>query len=427
MSGSIDYVSFPCFAYERKGAALPDILGLRVSLTSLVVAIRDYMKSIRPGVIINMRCPIKASKERLRSWLRLHEHNSGDNEYSEDEDLFQQASPPTDSTPGSSEAIPNTGHQTRRPPASTNSTSASSNSAPTKSQTQATSFSSLASIPAKLKRTLSKRLQRPKQPPTPPFPAPPTLPPTNPPSQTSLIATLDALALSPPELDTLKRMELICHAANAARDRRSPHPQTTPSNTSSTNLNLNLHLRGGGASPSPPPFRRSRTDLLFTPPPPPASDSTRPSGMLWWLAGGRVSQHGRVPTVGELRVRREVEAANRRRVGFWGTVVGWRGVGRVGVLGDGGAGGGERGGGNEGEGGAGDAASVRSNMGSGLNDGGGGEGGDAEAARSKAGSAFGEDGVAAEGEDGGGWNGEGKDGEGDGKGEDGPGAAAKDM
>jgi hypothetical protein len=42
-----------------------------------------------------------------------------------------------------------------------------------------------------------------------------------------------------------------------------------------------------------------------------------------------------VPTVGELRVRKEVEQANRKIVGFWGTVLGVRRVGKVGMLQDG--------------------------------------------------------------------------------------------
>jgi hypothetical protein len=51
-----------------------------------------------------------------------------------------------------------------------------------------------------------------------------------------------------------------------------------------------------------------------------------------------------VPTVGELRVRREVEVANRRIMGFWGTVLGIRRVGKVGILPGDGAGGGIKGG-----------------------------------------------------------------------------------
>lgn len=52
-----------------------------------------------------------------------------------------------------------------------------------------------------------------------------------------------------------------------------------------------------------------------------------------------MSHKGKIPTTGELRVRREVEQANRSLVGFWGTVLGLRRVGTVGILpeGDGGA------------------------------------------------------------------------------------------
>jgi hypothetical protein len=55
-----------------------------------------------------------------------------------------------------------------------------------------------------------------------------------------------------------------------------------------------------------------------------------------------------VPTLGELRARREVEVANRRIVGFWGTVSGVRRVGKVGILGEG-DGGGDGGGGGDDE------------------------------------------------------------------------------
>jgi hypothetical protein len=64
-----------------------------------------------------------------------------------------------------------------------------------------------------------------------------------------------------------------------------------------------------------------------------------------------------VPTIGELRVRKEVEVANRRIVGFWGTVVGLRRVGKVGLLGDGG-GSGEGGGGGDGGGDGGSKVEV---------------------------------------------------------------------
>jgi hypothetical protein len=92
-----------------------------------------------------------------------------------------------------------------------------------------------------------------------------------------------------------------------------------------------------GAPPFPPPNPRA-----------PKQDSERPNSALWWLAGGKRSRGGQVPTIGELRVRKEVEEANRQIVGFWGTVVGLRRVGRVGLLDGGGNGSGGEG---EGEGG----------------------------------------------------------------------------
>lgn len=68
-----------------------------------------------------------------------------------------------------------------------------------------------------------------------------------------------------------------------------------------------------------------------------------------------MSHKGHVPTIGELRLRKEVERANRAMVGFWGTVLGVRRVGTVGILQDG------REGGEGSEGGAGvEVGSVKS-------------------------------------------------------------------
>lgn len=80
-----------------------------------------------------------------------------------------------------------------------------------------------------------------------------------------------------------------------------------------------LRLRGGGLRttlPSPPLRMRH-------------PDDARVDAITWWFAGGRKSRHGRFPTVGELRVRKEVEQANRAKVGFFGTLLGIRKVGRV--------------------------------------------------------------------------------------------------
>jgi len=147
----------------------------------------------------------------------------------------------------------------------------------------------------------------------------------------SLVPDLDSLTLSRAELNLIKHMEAARHAA---RTTPKTQQQTTP------NEAFDLHLRGGG-NDAEPRRRRRRTTL-----PPrnnsraPRPDSDRPDSVVWWLAGGKRSRGGKVPTIGELRVRKEVEEANRRFVGFWGTVVGLRRVGKVGLLGGGGGGGG---------------------------------------------------------------------------------------
>ncbi|OQO14439.1 hypothetical protein B0A48_01316 [Cryoendolithus antarcticus] len=91
-----------------------------------------------------------------------------------------------------------------------------------------------------------------------------------------------------------------------------------------------VHLRGGGDGEAPK--KRARTTL----PPPKAKtvlpDGARPHRLLWWLASGSVSRTGAPPTIGELRVRNEVELANREIVEFWGTAAGRRRVGKVGLV-----------------------------------------------------------------------------------------------
>jgi hypothetical protein len=155
-------------------------------------------------------------------------------------------------------------------------------------------------------------------------------------SDESLIAGLDVFALSRAELQLLKRMENVCRDARATRESRRQESVSYNS--------FDLHLRGGGGEDDGDGPRR-RTTL---PPPPntrtPRQDSERPNSVVWWLAGGKRSRGGQVPTIGELRVRKEVEQANRRIVGFWGAVTGLRRVGKVGLLGDGGGGGGSGGG-----------------------------------------------------------------------------------
>lgn len=105
----------------------------------------------------------------------------------------------------------------------------------------------------------------------------------------------------------------------------SPSSRTTTDVLSASSANLPaLRLRGGGRRttlPSPPP----RMQL---------PDDARIDATAWWLAGGRESRHGRLPTIGELRVRKEVEQANRSKVGFFGTLLGIRSVGRVALKGE---------------------------------------------------------------------------------------------
>ena len=145
------------------------------------------------------------------------------------------------------------------------------------------------------------------------------------------IASLDALALSQHEREVLSRMQLVCRSARAARERR-PRTRDWSDAYAINGVEPGLCLRGGGDDDDDVrPFRtpRRRTTLPVSEPVFPKADSARPPRGLWWLAGGR---KGQVPTVGELRVRKEVERANRRIVGFWGTVLGVRRVERVGIL-----------------------------------------------------------------------------------------------
>ncbi|GAB7328532.1 hypothetical protein MBLNU13_g00489t1 [Cladosporium sp. NU13] len=176
------------------------------------------------------------------------------------------------------------------------------------------------------------------------------------------IASLDALALSQHEREVLGRMQLVCRSARAARERRLRTKDWNDLNAIN-GMEPGLYLRGGGSFSSDDnvrPFRtpRRRTTLPVEEPVFPKADSERPPRGLWWFAGGR---KGMVPTVGELRVRKEVERANRRTVGFWGTVLRVRRVGKVGILGEGGDGGGDDAVGDGGGGGGDDGCGVLEN------------------------------------------------------------------
>ena len=161
-------------------------------------------------------------------------------------------------------------------------------------------------------------------------------------SDEDIIAGLDVLALSQHERELLGRIQQVCHSARIAQDRRHGRWEFENdwegSGLDEFAVGPRLRLRGGGGDDEDVrPFRtpRRRTTLPLSDPIPPQPDSTRPHRVLWWLAGGR---KGHVPTAGELRVRKEVEQANRKIVGFWGTVLGVRRVGRVGILPDGSSG-----------------------------------------------------------------------------------------
>lgn len=163
----------------------------------------------------------------------------------------------------------------------------------------------------------------------------------------------DALALSRPELELLRRMEQVCQAAEMARERRRTRHR--PIVVREQDLLSRAHglpdpgtrlcLRGGGGDDER--GARRRTTLPYDTPLAPRPGSDRPSPLLWWLAGGKVSRKGQVPTFGELGVRKEAERANRKKVGLLGTLLGIRRVGGAGIL--------EEGGGEE------DAGSVRGN------------------------------------------------------------------
>lgn len=73
-----------------------------------------------------------------------------------------------------------------------------------------------------------------------------------------------------------------------------------------------LHLRGGG-NDGPRIWDIFRAPSLLP-------DDARIPTNVWYFAGGM----GRPPKAGDLRRRRAAEIENRRRVGFWGTVLGIR-------------------------------------------------------------------------------------------------------
>ena len=95
---------------------------------------------------------------------------------------------------------------------------------------------------------------------------------------------------------------------------------TTSTTVAHTTERQPLCLRGGGDEESEP--KRKKCSLTSL------GSEDRPHPVLWWLAGGKVGNRRRVPTIDELRERKKVEKENRKAVGFWGTVFGVRKVRR---------------------------------------------------------------------------------------------------
>ena len=215
----------------------------------------------------------------------------------------------------------------------------SSSSSTSSSSSNTTPRSSLVSLPSALRASLNRRISswrsdRSDQWPQHSTESGATAPETATTTTTSesdnedFIASLDALALSEHEREVLGRMQLVVQSARVARERRVGR-QDWGDLDGVSDVEPSLHLRGGGNDVLPFRTPRRRTTLPVDDPVLPRPDSARPPRGLWWLAGGG---KGKVPTLGELRVRKEVERANRKVVGFCGTVLGVRRVGRVGIL-----------------------------------------------------------------------------------------------
>lgn len=323
MAGSIDYVSFPRFTPKRR-LLPPGILTISLALTRAFVSLRGILshRQLR-GNNCAMSPPTEASPGRLRSWLTSCKRTAV-----ERIDMTSKERKKAN-TNGINCCRLNVSSVDRSSEA--NKPADCHNLSPTSFRTRVTrqlwppnrcvlgnsttATSPLGSI------AMTSKVE---------------------PTDEALIADLDALCLSTLEHETLKRVEQICHTATVAQERRlKTRPMLQSHDPDSNRRNIAnftyLHLRGGGDDDGalPPPFRgpSPRTTLPFIPPATPLPDSYRPSAGLWWLAGGKRSRNGRVPTLRELRVRKEVERASRGIVGFWGTVLGLRRVGRVGVFG----------------------------------------------------------------------------------------------
>ena len=335
MASSIDYFSFPPFNRRRQSTLSKTPRRIWPQLTKTVRRLPSIKEYLQFGVPLTMAQETKTTRGLPRPMLALSRN------------LDNNTSSDTQST---AEACDHKiTHQSTTSHTSDSVTATSSNHPELSSTTTTPTSSSVNSATSQLQARIKHRIHdlvrwrkedsnveaRPEI----SWPSAPTHA-SDSSSDESLIADLDALALPQAELELLRRMENVCHDARAARVKRQ-EGVSTPDGRS------DLRLRGGGGDGGveAQPFKgpRRRTTLPPTSQYTPRADPERPNSVVWWLAGGRRSRGGQVPTVGELRVRKEVEQANRRIVGFWGTVIGLRRVGRVGLLDDGGDAGGEEG------------------------------------------------------------------------------------
>nr|OQO25606.1 hypothetical protein B0A51_09154 [Rachicladosporium sp. CCFEE 5018] len=122
---------------------------------------------------------------------------------------------------------------------------------------------------------------------------------------------------------TTEQRSMLTRSGKSAKVRREHCREHLRPDTS-------VHLRGGGDGEAP--NKRARTTLPPLKAKTVSPDDARTYRLLWCLAGGNNSRSGVPPTISELRVRKEVELANREMVGFWGTAAGRRSVGRVGLI-----------------------------------------------------------------------------------------------
>lgn len=346
MAGSIDYVSFPRFT-RRRTYSFSSLSRACLRLTKALLLLSGITHSSRTSHRDKMPRANSSPQGRLRSWLTHRSHSSTAS--SDTKAITQKQAFVGDHTQTSS---------------SKNLIADDDFVANRHFSKREASIDSLREMKEKVKTSIGRRmsaLRRPRSMSEAQYPEiskPLTTTNHAKSADDALLAGLDALSLSQPELEMLRRMEHVCHAARVARERRQnshnflavaparEHQRPEYRFCNDKRPDFDLRLRGGGGGgggdeDTPQPFggRRRRTTLPCAEPSAPLDDSVRPNAVLWWLAGGKMSHEGRVPTMGELRLRREIEQANRAMVGFWGTVLGLRRVGPIGLMQEGGEGG----------------------------------------------------------------------------------------